>query len=190
MPQRLKRGTSPNSRLCRRVVERRRRVGSVCVILFGYFRASLSTFLSFVRALSVSTSSHISASPGSFHQGARTLGRSAVRTRSPSTPSPHCGATSAGRYPPAVAHISAPLSLAPNPPRLGPGGPEDFIYPLTVLPARLACADARFEQFASGRATALLSRGGQHSRCAFFKVLSYLDDSSCFRSPKGILSVD
>lgn len=120
-----------------RVPERRRRVGSVSYFS-DTFRAPLATSLSFVRALSVSTSSSIPASPGSFRQGARTLGRVAARTRSPwDTPSPHCCATSAGRYPPAVAHISAPLFLAPNPPRLGPGGPEDYVYSLAVLPAHL-----------------------------------------------------
>lgn len=42
----------------------------------------------------------------------------------PLDPSPHCGATSARRVAPAVAHISAPFRLAPNPPRLGAGAPN------------------------------------------------------------------
>ncbi len=42
----------------------------------------------------------------------------------PSNPSPHRRATSARRVAPAVAHISAPFRLAPNPPRLGAGAPN------------------------------------------------------------------
>lgn len=65
---------------------------------------------------------------------------------------------------------------------LGRGARGTHVYSLAVLPARLACADARFEHFASGRATALFSRGGQHLHCAFFKVLAYYQVIRYFRS--------
>ncbi len=124
--------TSPNSRLCRRVVERRRRVGSVSYIS-DTFRAPLATSLSFVRALSVSSSSSIPASPGSFRQGARTLGRVAARTRSPwATPSPHSGTTSAGRYPPAVASYLGAIIPGAESAAAWAGGPERL--PSILLP--------------------------------------------------------
>jgi hypothetical protein len=83
-----RRSTSHNDSLCNAC--RRGGGGSVRLrhTIRSTFRAPLTISLSLVRALSVSSSISVSASPGSFRQGTRTLGRSAVRTRFPWEPLP------------------------------------------------------------------------------------------------------
>lgn len=152
-----------------RVPERRRRVGTVASYYSEYFPRT-TYHISFFSPGSISFLLYFSFCFARVFPSGDTDARPVCRPNPfpLGTPSPHCGATSAGRYPPAVAHISAPLRLAPNPPRLGAGAPKDCIYLLAVLPARLACADARFEHFAFGRATALFPRGGQSSQRSLF----------------------
>lgn len=107
-----------------RVSERRRRVGTVASCYSEYFPRT-SFHVSFFRPGSIRLCFYLCLCFARSILFRDTDARAVCRPNPfPSNPSPHRGATSARRVAPAVAHISAPFPLAPNPPRLGPGGPN------------------------------------------------------------------
>ena len=126
-----------------RVPERRRRVGTVASYYSEYFPRT-TYHISFFSPGSISFLLYFSFCFARVFPSGDTDARPVCRPNPfpLGTPSPHCGATSAGRYPPAVAHISAPLFLAPNPPRLGPGGPRDLRL-FSCRSARPTCVRGR-----------------------------------------------
>ena len=137
------------------------------------FRAPHSTFHSFVRALSVSASICVCASPGQFSSGTRTLGRSAARTRFPQTLPlivvPHRRGGSRllwciSRRHSVWRRIRRGLGRGPR--MCGEAPPN----PLAVLPALKWARTPT--HFPGGRATALFPRGGPFQRWFYFHAYS------------------